>query len=116
MAELSTPDDSPHTPPEYAKTPPPPPAGGTQDFAPHTFQAVMEMQKSIGGLECAVANLVRKADDHGKTISRIEKIMYAATAAISAVGIVISAVVVVLLWLVDTFKDTVIEAIKNIPQ
>ncbi len=91
------------TPPSYPAVPPP---GYGQSDHSFTLQAIMEMQRSLGGLENAVENLRTKVDAQGTTIGRIEKIVIAATAVVTVVGGIV-------LFIVDRFGDAIIAAVAG---
>lgn len=70
-----------------------------------TLQAVMEMQKSIGGLESSVKVLGEKFDkqsdsvsDLKKKIGHVEKVMYAA-------GVILICTLAIGGWLLNSAKD-----------
>jgi hypothetical protein len=72
-------------------TPPVQPA----DYAVHTVQTVLEMQRTLGGVEKAIKNLEDRSKEYGDKLDNIGKDVHAA----KVVGGVIAAIMAVLGWL-----------------
>ena len=62
-------------PPREPETTPRPQAA---DYAVHTVQAVLEMQRTLGGVEIAIKHLEEKSKDYGIKLENIGKDLHAA--------------------------------------
>jgi hypothetical protein len=73
-----------------ATTPPNPQA----DYAVHTVQTVLEMQRTLGGVETAIKHLQDRSKEYGEKLEQIGKDVHAA----KIVGGVLAVVATVLGW------------------
>ena len=105
-AVLNVPDDRTETPPQIAETLP----SARHSMADYSFtlQAIMELQKTVGGLAEAVNNLKSNIDKQGDKLEKISQRVYAA-------GVVLTIAVPILAVLANWLGPIILAAIRNAP-
>ncbi len=102
MALESNPRERDETPSRFPSTPTPVPSS---DYS-FTLQAIMEMQKAIGGLTQSVSTLTKQSEDQGRKVERISHIIYAA----GAVGTIFAGTAV---WLLSKIADLIVSVLSS---
>jgi hypothetical protein len=72
------------------------------DYSIHTVQTVLEMQRTLGGVENAIKHLEGTTKDHGDKLDKVGKDVHAAKVVMSFVGGLIVLVGGFLGWTINT--------------
>jgi hypothetical protein len=70
-------------PQRFGETTPP---GLQADYSVFTVQTVLEMQRTLGGIETAIKNLEERSKEHSGKLDQIGKEVYAAKVVVGVVG------------------------------
>ncbi len=102
------------TPGKLADSPPsyPYPA---HDYTAFTFQAIMEMQKSIGQLTQAVTTLTEESKRRGETLDRISHKVYAAQVVVVIAGAILASLGGVVTFLLSKIWVAIIPLLQMKP-
>lgn len=90
--------------PQESPARPPVPYAGHSDHS-FTLQAVMEMQKSIGAMECSVGHLSSKLDSQKQTMDDMRKVVGSIEKVIYAAGVILLIALALGGWMLSTAKD-----------
>jgi hypothetical protein len=88
------------TPSRMAQTTPPVPP---PDYGVHMMQSILEIQRSLGGVENAVKNLESTTKGHGDKLDQIGKDVHAAKVTFGVVGAIIVGAAALIGWVVTTY-------------
>jgi gamma-glutamyl phosphate reductase len=87
-------------PSRFPETTPPAQAA---DYAVHTIQTVLEMQRTLGGVETAIKHLEDRSKEHGDKLDTIGKDVHAAKVAVGVATAIIVGIVAIMGWIVTTY-------------
>jgi hypothetical protein len=88
------------TPSRLPDITPPAPA---PDYGVHLMQSILEIQRSLGGLEHAVVSLEVRSKEHDSKLDQIGKDVHAAKVTMGVVGAIIVGAAAFIGWIVTTY-------------
>jgi hypothetical protein len=89
-----------------------PPYYPAYDYTAFTFQAIMEIQKSIGQLTQAVTALTEESKKRGETLDHISHKVYAAQVILVIIGVILTSLGGVVTFFISKFWNVIIPLLQ----